>query len=265
MTAASPAVRPSCASLELLRGHAREATSARVFLSGPDRSYSTQDLLRLRADHALARDALSAEIGPEHPAIREIAATYGLVGLESRAASHREYLLRPDLGRRLSAVSTDDLSEQGTQDADLQVILGDGLSPHALAAHAPAMVAGLHTAAAARNWTFGMPLFVRRARVGVLDAIGDITGCRVAVLLIGERPGLQTPRSLSAYLAYRPRGGHTDADRNLVCNIQRDGLCDAEALGRVVSLAATLASRRTSGVAIKEAFGPSHEFTRETR
>ena len=122
----------------------------------------------------------------------------------------------------------------------------------AVAAQAAAVLEGLADAAAARGWTFGQPFSVRHCRVGVLNDVGEMLAPQVVVLLIGERPGLRTADSLSAYLAYRPRAGHTDADRNLVCNIHGRGVSHASAVERVLALAEQFRAGGLSGVTVKE-------------
>ncbi len=140
--------------------------------------------------------------------------------------------------------------------ADLQVVIGDGLSPAAVAAHAPGLLGPLADAAAARGWSFGRPFLVRYCRVGVLNDLGTLLDPAVVVLLIGERPGLRSARSLSAYLAFRPRPTHTDADRNLVCGIQPEGVAPADAVRRIVALAERMRAAGRSGVSVKEEVPP---------
>ena len=114
------------------------------------------------------------------------------------------------------------------------------------------------------GWSFGPPFFIRRCRVGVLNDVGDRLGATVVVLLIGERPGLATAASLSAYLAYRPRAGQTDADRNLISNIHAWGTLPALAADRILRLAAQMMQARSGGVLIKEEIrqpGASRAFT----
>jgi ethanolamine ammonia-lyase small subunit len=53
-------------------------------------------------------------------------------------------------------------------------------------------------------------------------------------------------------MAYRPRPGHTDAQRNLVSNIHARGVSVAEAARRVAALAEQMRRLRLSGVAVKE-------------
>jgi len=108
----------------------------------------------------------------------------------------------------------------------------------AVAAQVPGLLPLLADEARRRGWSFGRPFLVRHCRVGVLNDVGDLLRPEVAVLLIGERPGLATAESLSAYMAYRPRAGHTDAQRNLISNIHGRGVSLEEAARRVLALAA---------------------------
>ena len=95
---------------------------------------------------------------------------------------------------------------------------------------------------------------MRHCRVGVLNDVGELLDPAVVVLLIGERPGLATAESLSAYMAYRPRPGHTDAQRNLISNIHARGIGPDEAAARILALADKMMRAKASGVAVKEEF-----------
>jgi len=231
-------------------------TPARVLTGRAGPGYRTATALKLREDHAAARDAVHAELdlaafGPER------IAAFGLFETQSQARSKAEYLMRPDLGRKLDGGSRALVSERCPRGVDLQVVIGDGLSATAVAVQAPGLLDLLAAEAAGRGWRFGRPFVVRYCRVGVLNDVGELTDAAVVVLLIGERPGLATAESLSAYLAYRPRPGHTDADRNLVSNIHGRGVSPAEATRRIAALAAAMTQARTSGVSVKEALpGP---------
>src|SRR5262249_49640716 len=101
----------------------------------------------------------------------------------------------------------------------------------------------------------GRPFAVRFCRVGVLNDFGDILKPTVAVLLIGERPGLATAESLSAYMAYLPRAGHTNAQRNLISNIHTRGVGHEETARRILDLAETMMRMKLSGVEVKETLG----------
>jgi ethanolamine ammonia-lyase small subunit len=238
--------------LRAIRAAARSMTPARLFLDGPGTSYSTADLLKLRADHAAARDAVNAALDIDHPAFAPLVDSHGLFAVRSRASSHREYLAKPHLGRQLDDASRELVRVRCVGGVDLQVVLGDGLSPRAVASHGPEVFEHLVDHAHRHGWSTGQPFFVSRCRVGIMNDVGDLVRPTIVVLLIGERPGLATVDSMSAYLGYRPRTGHTDADRNLVCNIHEHGIHREEAGARVFELATRLRTHGASGFGIKE-------------
>ncbi|HEX4612115.1 MAG TPA: ethanolamine ammonia-lyase subunit EutC [Urbifossiella sp.] len=225
-------------------------TPARVLAGRAGPGYRSATWLRLREDHAAARDAVHAELDLAH--LGPLVAEYGLFLVNTRAGSRAEYLTRPDLGRRLDDPARARVAAECPPGADLQVVLGDGLSATAVAAQVPALLPLLAAEAERRGWRFGRPFAVRHCRVGVLNDVGELLQPAVAVLLIGERPGLATAESLSAYLAYHPRPGHTDADRNLVSNIHARGVPPAAAARRVAALAAAVMRAGASGVGVKE-------------
>jgi ethanolamine ammonia-lyase small subunit len=131
-------------------------------------------------------------------------------------------------------------------------------------AQVPALLPRLLALAREAGWSVGEAFFVRHCRVGVLDDVGEILHPVVAILLVGERPGLATAESLSAYMAYRPRPGDSDARRNLISNIHQRGVPIEEAAGRILALAGRLRTRQLSGVEVKEELpGPGMELLAE--
>jgi ethanolamine ammonia-lyase small subunit len=234
---------------------ARERTPARVLMGRAGASYRTATQLDLRCDHAAAVDAVRAELDLHRDLGAEFVARWGLVEVQSQAREKAEYLARPDLGRRFAPEAAAGLRDC-PPGADLQVAIGDGLSAAAVAAQVPQLLPLLIEGAASRGWTCGRPFFIRYCRVGILNEIGELLNPAVAVLLIGERPGLATADSLSAYLAYRPRPGHTDAQRNLISNIHTRGTTPAEAAARVLRRASELMRLGRSGVSVKEGADP---------
>ncbi len=230
----------------------RERTPARILVGRAGPSYRTATQLQLRRDHAAARDAVHAEIDMQRDLGAEMVRRFQLFEVRTRASSKEEYLLRPDLGRRLDDAARQTIRKECPAGCVLQTAIGDGLSAAAIAAQAPKLLPQIDEEARRRGWSFGRPFFIRHCRVGVLNDIGDILDPEVVVLLIGERPGLATAESLSAYLAYRPRPGHNDAQRNLVSNIHARGVGHEEAARRIVALAEQMRRRQTSGVAVKE-------------
>lgn len=234
---------------------ASDVTTARVFLDGPGTSYSTADLLRLRGDHAAAQDAVCSDLTIDDPSLSGLVDDVGLFSASTRATELGDYLADPSSGRSFDEESRNRIVRLCPPGIGLQVVLGDGLSPRAVARYGPEMFTLLRLVAGSRGWVVGRPFLVSRCRVGVLNDIGDLLRPDVVVLLIGERPGLQTAESMSAYMAYRPRAGCTDADRNLVCNIHARGTVPADAVARVMDLAEQMRETRISGVDLKERLG----------
>ncbi len=231
----------------------RARTPARIFVGRAGPSYRTTTQLELRQDHAAALDVVHAEFDLERDFGREFVERWGLVEVTTRAAGKAEYLMRPDLGRRLSDPAREMIDRSCPRGADFQVAIGDGLSAAAVAAQVPRLLPLLEGATRRRGWSFGRPVVIRYCRVGVLNDLGELLDpVVVVVLLIGERPGLATAESLSAYMAYRPRPGHRDAQRNLISNIHARGVDPEAAARRIMALAETMRRLQTSGVAVKE-------------
>lgn len=230
----------------------RERTPARILVGRSGGSYRTRTLLELRSDHAAARDAVEAEFELTSGLGADLVERFGLFEVATRAKSKAEYLVRPDLGRSLDDHAREVIARDCPQGADLQVVIGDGLSAAAVRAQVPTLLPLLEREAETRAWRFGRPFFVRHCRVGVLNDVGEILGPTVVVLLIGERPGLATAESLSAYLAYRPNSGHDDSKRNLISNIHARGVIPDLAAPRIAMLASQMKALGLSGVGVKE-------------
>lgn len=230
----------------------RARTPARILVGRAGPAYRTATQLALRQDHAAALDAVHAELDLKRDLGGALLERFQLFLVQTEAASKAEFLARPDRGRRLSPQAVAAISSKCAKNPELQIVIGDGLSATAVGAQAPALLPALIDGAAQRGWRVGQPFAVRYCRVGVLNHLGELLEPTVAVLLIGERPGLATAESLSAYLAYRPRPGHTDAQRNLISNIHARGVSIAEAARRILTLADQMRTLQISGVGVKE-------------
>ncbi len=238
----------------------RARTPARILVGRAGPSYRTSTQLALRQDHAAAVDAVYSDLDLEKDFAREFVERFGLFEVSTCAGSKAEYLLRPDLGRRLSDAARSEIVRRCSSGMDFQVVTGDGLSAAAVRSQVPPLLPLLDQGATQRGWRFGQPFVIRYCRVGILNDIGELLGPMVVVLLIGERPGLATAESLSAYLAFRPRPGHTDAQRNLISNIHARGVAPELAAQRILALADKMRQLEDSGVRIKEEL-PSLEGT----
>jgi ethanolamine ammonia-lyase small subunit len=230
----------------------RARTPARVLMGRSGAAYRTATLLELRQAHAAARDAVRDELDLEKQFGAAFVKQWGLFEVCTQANSKDEYLLKPHLGRSFSEASRSELVRCCSRQNDLQIVIGDGLSVAAVSAQVPRLLPALYDGAKARGWKLGQAFVIRYCRVGILNEIGELLAPTVAVLLIGERPGLATAESLSAYMAYRPQRTHTDADRNLISNIHARGVSPDVAAVRILNLAAQMMKARTSGTRLRE-------------
>ncbi|HXZ80521.1 MAG TPA: ethanolamine ammonia-lyase subunit EutC [Terriglobales bacterium] len=236
---------------ELIR-RIRDRTPARILSGRAGAAYRTATQMELREAHAAARDAVEAELDLNRDLGRDFIERWKLFEVSTHATSKQEYLLRPDLGRGLSNSARELVRSRCQSGKQFQIIVGDGLSVTAVSAQVPGLLPRVQEGARERGWTVGQPFVVRHCRVGILNVVGEILSPEVAVLLIGERPGLATAESLSAYLAYRPRHDHTDADRNLISNLHSRGIGPEEAARRILDLAAQMMQKQISGFQLKE-------------
>jgi ethanolamine ammonia-lyase small subunit len=234
----------------------RELTPARVALGRAGPGLPTRALLAFTLDHARARDAVHAAF--DAPALSAELRALGLSAqlVSSRAADRQTYLRRPDLGRRLDQASAEMLAGlRGKAEGRLAIVIGDGLSPKAVHAHAVELLRDLVPRLAAERIALADVVVACGARVALGDEIGACLGATMVVVLIGERPGLSAPDSLGAYLTFAPRVGLTDADRNCVSNIHRAGLSYDEAAFKIAWLVRAGFARGVTGVALKDESG----------
>ena len=223
---------------------AAKHTTALVGIGHVGTRYATDVVLQFQAELAVAHAAVDAELPPEW------AAANGFLGVQSRVTDHREFLLRPDLGRRLSDEALGELRAKAIKGADVQLIVADGLSAVACMGSGKALHDAVARACQAVQLTVGTPVCARFARVWLEDEIGQETGAKVAMILLGERPGLGTGDGLSAYIVFGPKVGNTDGNRNMISNIHARGIPIEDAAHRLASLAAGMIAQRTSGVAL---------------
>ncbi len=226
----------------------RRATPARLGVGRAGPRYTTASMLAFRADHARAVDAVRNEL-PAGWAKR-----HGLLEVHSQADTREAYLLRPELGRRLApadAARLKRLRVSGKRKLPtLMLCVGDGLSCAAVDAHAPALMKALVRRFGKRYRVLAPPLFIRNARMRIQDHIGEIVQPDVIVMIIGERPGLVTAESLSAYVIWRPRLESAEPDRTVISNIHPGGLRIPAAAGKIAQLVADAIENRASGAAL---------------
>ncbi len=222
----------------------KERTPARLGSGRAGPRYKTLTMLRFRADHAAAQDAVFSQVS------EDFAAKNGMVEVQTKCRDKDEYLTRPDYGR-----SFDDENQKKIRTAipgtpKVQIVVGDGLSSAAIAANAMDCLEAIREGLKLKGIDPGTPIFVRYCRVGAGDAIGDVTGCELVCMLVGERPGLVTDKSMSAYITYQPRTGVSESSRTVVSNIHAQGTPAVEAGAHIAGLIDTILKKRVSGVGL---------------
>jgi ethanolamine ammonia-lyase small subunit len=232
--------------------HLRRHTPARIALGRTGISIPTNNHLEFQLAHARARNAVHHKLDHDQVA-GELRCRWGEVLMLKSAASDRPtYLQRPDLGRRLDDGSRQLLIERNQPPCDIVFIVADGLSAFAIEANAVAFLETLRPHVEREGWTCAPVCVVEQGRVAVGDEIGELLKAEIAVMLIGERPGLSSPDSLGLYLTYRPRVGATDADRNCISNVRSEGLSYEEAAYKLHYLISEARRRQLSGVQLKD-------------
>ncbi|HTD44746.1 MAG TPA: ethanolamine ammonia-lyase subunit EutC [Bryobacteraceae bacterium] len=218
----------------------RELTAARIALGRCGHSLPTRELLAFQLAHARARDAVYHSLDVSSLAL------HPAVVLKSAAPDRATYLRRPDLGRLLAQESVQRLT---AGDWDAVLVVADGLSATAVHRHAAALIDALMPRL--EGWRIAPICIVEQGRVAIGDDIGERMGARLAVVLIGERPGLSSPDSLGAYLSWAPRIGRMDAERNCVSNIRNGGLEPVLAAKQIATLMNAARDQELTGVNLK--------------
>lgn len=228
---------------EMLRIKAKTPARIGCWRAGP--RYRTKTLLRFRADHAVAMDAVFTDV-PER-----LLEKHGLFSITTLAGSKDEYLTRPDLGRRFSAETVELIKSKCKPNPQVQIYISDGLSSTAVEANLndilPSILQGLES----YGIKAGTPFFVKYGRVGAMDAVTEAVGSEVTVVLLGERPGLATGESLSAYMTYKGYVGIPEAARTVVSNIHKGGTPPAEAGAHIASMINEMLRQKASGLDLK--------------
>ena len=222
----------------------KERTPARLGSGKAGPRYKTLTMLRFRADHAAAQDAVFSQV-PE-----DFAQKNGMVEVQTRCQSKDEYLTRPDHGRCFDEENQKKIRAAIPGTPRVQIVVGDGLSSAAITANAMDCMEALREGLKLKGIDPGTPIFVRYCRVGAGDAIGDITGCELVCMLVGERPGLVTDKSMSAYITYKPHTGVSESARTVVSNIHAQGTPAVEAGAHIAGLIETILRKQVSGVGL---------------
>lgn len=215
---------------EAVLAHLVTTTPARIITGRTGTRYLTHSYLGLRADHAIALDAVESEVDEAW------AQQQGWLPLRTRAKDHAEFLLHPEQGRKLDDASRARCEKEADKGVDVQLIAGDGLSALALQVNGPALIKAMQAALAAKGLRVGKPLFVKFARIAVQDEIGVLTQAKSTVIVVGERPGLGTGDSLSIYTAYGPRLAQDNSEKDCISNVRTVGFTPERAAQKAAEL-----------------------------
>lgn len=222
----------------------KKHTPARIGIGRTGARYKTETMLRFRADHASAQDSVFTDVN------EDILKEMNLITLQTNCSSKDEFITRPDLGRQLSKEELAKLSSFKKK-PQVQIYVSDGLSSKAIEANVkdilPALIQGLE----GYGITVGTPFFVKLGRVGAMDVISEEIGSDVTCVLIGERPGLVTAESMSAYIAYKGTVGMPESRRTVVSNIHKGGTPSVEAGAYIADIIKLMLEKKASGLDLK--------------
>lgn len=207
--------------------------------------YKTLPQLMFRAAHSAAQDAVFSDVD------QDFVDSLGLFTVQSRCDSKDTYLTRPDLGRRLSEEAVATIKEKCKMNPQVQIYVSDGLSSAAVAANTKDVLGSLMQGLESNGISVGTPFFVKYGRVGIMDEVSEITGAEATCVLIGERPGLITATSMSAYMAYKATIGMAESRRTVVSNIHSAGTIPAEAGAHIAAILKKIIETKTSGTELK--------------
>lgn len=224
----------------------KKTTPARIGIGRAGARSKTISWLRFLADHAVAQDAVFLDVS------EEFLQRMNLMSVQSAVANKDEFLTRPDLGRRLSAEAVKKISKTCEKNIQVQVIIVDGLSSSAIEANIPDLLPALMQGLKSSGIKVGEPFFVKYGRVWVQDHVAALVNSDVIVSLIGERPGLGTAESLSAYIIYHPNEKTVEADRTVISNIHKGGIPPAEAGAHLTDVIKQILTAKASGVKLNQ-------------
>ena len=221
-------------------------TAARIGVGSAGPRNKTKTMLTLRADHAAARDAVFTDVS------EEFLKSLNLFSVQTLCRDKNEHITRPDLGRALSSQSIEFIKDKCPTDRDVQIIVSDGLSSKAIEANLGNILPIISDGLESRHLSIGQPFFIKFGRVAVEDQIAEILKSKVVCILIGERPGLATAESMSAYICYGAKIGQPEAKRTVVSNIHSGGISGVEAGAYIAELIEKILKNKASGVDLKQ-------------
>jgi ethanolamine ammonia-lyase small subunit len=222
-----------------------ESTPARIAVWRAGTRPLTKTMLKLQFDHAAAIDAVGGEV------LEKTLDEFNLFTVETCYENKEIYLKRPDKGRVLTDAAVLTITEQCIKQPQVQIVVSDGLSASAVETNIKDVLPALIDSLKINNLTMGTPFFVKGGRVACMDHIGEILQPEVLVLLIGERPGLVSASSMSAYMCFRPRKGVIESERTVISNIHPFGTPPIEAGAHIGTVLRKMLEQKASGIKLE--------------
>jgi len=225
---------------EYLSMKAKTPARVGVWRAGP--RYKTETLLRFRADHAVAMDAVFTNVS------EEILEEMNLFTVKTKCRDKDEYLTRPDLGRKFDDEEIKKIKDKCKLNPQVQIVVADGLSSTAIEANIKDILPVINQGLEGYGVKTGTPFFIKFGRVPSMDVVSEVTKADVTCLLVGERPGLATGESMSAYIAYKSTVGMPEARRTVVSNIHQGGTAAVEAGAHIAHVIKEMLDQKASGL-----------------
>ena len=220
----------------------KASTPARIDIGRAGARYKTKSMLAFLADQAAAADAVFSQVS------EETVKNLDLFEVQTLCRNKQEMIKRPDLGRLFSKETQKIIYDRCVHDVDVEIYVGDGLSAPSVAANVPYILPTVTDGLKSRGYTVGTPFFVRYCRVNTVRTVAEVLRSKVTCVLIGERPGLVTDESMSAYIAYNAGYDMSESDYTVVSNINSKGMLPVEAADRIIRIIEQMFIQKTSGV-----------------
>ncbi len=223
----------------------KKSTNARICVGRAGNRFKTETLLRFRADHAVAIDSVLSHVD------EAVVDDLSFIKVQTLIKNKEQYITRPDFGRCFSKSTIQFIKDNCISNPDIQIVVADGLSSHAINANLKDIYPIIVDGAIAKGYKIGTPIFVKYGRVATMDKISEALNAKVTVLLVGERPGLATGESMSAYMAYESSPNKPESQRTVISNIHKNGTPPVEAGAQIVHLIEVMTKEKKSGVELK--------------
>jgi ethanolamine ammonia-lyase small subunit len=223
----------------------KKTTNARICVGRAGDRFKTETLLRFRADHAVAIDSVWSYVD------EAVVDSLEFIKVQTLIEDKEQYITRPDLGRVFSKETIDYVKNNCINNPEVQIVVADGLSSHAINANLEDIYPIIADGVEANGYKLGTPIFVKYGRVATMDKISEALNAKITVLLVGERPGLATGESMGCYMAYESSTLKPESQRTVISNIHKNGTPPVEAGAQIVHLIEIMMKEKNSGVNLK--------------